>query len=405
NNHLSYDDFAILYRTNAQSRAMEEALRRMNIKYKIVGGLSFYQRKEIKDLIAYLRLTVNPNDEQALRRVINYPKRGIGETTESRIFVTADETNHSVWEVVQNASQLMGNRVGTAIENFSLMIREFAIMAEQNDAFEVAKHVAKRSGIVDDLYQDKTVEGLARYENIQELLNGIKEYVDDPEKEDKSLSAFLQDIALVTDADTKEDLDGEFVTLMTIHSAKGLEFKNVFIVGMEENLFPSQMMLNSRADLEEERRLFYVAITRAEKKLYLTYATSRYQWGNLRACEKSRFLDEIDPKYLNFKYGETGNVATNSVFERVLQRKSSISSLVQAPPRKQAATAYTAPADFKPSDTSNLAAGMKVEHPKFGFGTVTLVDTQGNSTKATINFDEVGDKTLLLSFAKLRIHS
>ncbi|HEY4651418.1 MAG TPA: UvrD-helicase domain-containing protein, partial [Pontibacter sp.] len=203
NNHLSYDDFAILYRTNAQSRAMEEALRRMNIKYKIVGGLSFYQRKEIKDLIAYLRLTVNPNDEQALRRVINYPKRGIGETTESRIFVTADETNHSVWEVVQNASQLMGNRVGTAIENFSLMIREFAIMAEQNDAFEVAKHVAKRSGIVDDLYQDKTVEGLARYENIQELLNGIKEYVDDPEKEDKSLSAFLQDIALVTDADTK----------------------------------------------------------------------------------------------------------------------------------------------------------------------------------------------------------
>ncbi|MBC5774978.1 UvrD-helicase domain-containing protein [Pontibacter sp. KCTC 32443] len=404
NNHLSYDDFAILYRTNAQSRAMEEALRRMNIKYKIVGGLSFYQRKEIKDLIAYLRLTVNPNDEQALRRVINYPKRGIGETTESKLFVTADEINHSVWEVVQNATEFLGNRVGTAIENFSLMIREFAIMAEQNDAFEVAKHVAKRSGIVDDLYQDKTVEGLARYENIQELLNGIKEYVDDPEKEDKSLSAFLQDIALITDADTKADDIGEHVTLMTIHSAKGLEFKNVFIVGMEENLFPSQMMLNSRADLEEERRLFYVAITRAEKKLYLTYATSRYQWGNLRACEKSRFLDEIDPKYLNFKYGDTGNVATNSVFERVLQRKSSVSSLVQQPARKQAATAYTAPADFKPSDTSNLAVGMKVEHPKFGFGVVTLVDTQGNSTKATINFDEVGEKTLLLSFAKLRIH-
>ena len=404
-NHLSYDDFAILYRTNAQSRAMEEALRRMNIKYKIVGGLSFYQRKEIKDLIAYLRLVVNPNDEQALRRVINYPKRGIGETTEQKLFVTADETNHSVWEVVQNASQFLGNRVGTAIENFSIMIRDFARIAENTDAFEVAKHVAKHSGIVDDLYQDKTVEGLARYENIQELLNGIKEYVDDPEKEDKSLSAFLQDIALITDADTKADLDGEFVTLMTIHSAKGLEFKNVFIVGMEENLFPSQMMLNSRADLEEERRLFYVAITRAEKKLYLTYATSRYQWGNLRACEKSRFLDEIDPKYLNFKYGEHNAVGSGNVFDRVLQRKSSISSLVQPPARKQAATAYTPPTDFKPSDTSNLAAGMKVEHPKFGFGVVARMDTQGNSTKAIINFDEVGEKTLLLSFAKLRIHN
>jgi DNA helicase II / ATP-dependent DNA helicase PcrA len=404
-NHLSYDDFAILYRTNAQSRAMEEALRRMNIRYKIVGGLSFYQRKEIKDLIAYLRLVVNPNDEQALRRVINYPKRGIGETTEQKIFVTANETNHSVWEVVQNAGQFLGNRVGNAIENFSIMIRDFARIADNTDAFEVAKHVAKHSGIVDDLYQDKTVEGLARYENIQELLNGIKEYVDDPEKEDKSLSAFLQDIALITDADTKADMDGEFVTLMTIHSAKGLEFKNVFIVGMEENLFPSQMMLNSRADLEEERRLFYVAITRAEKKLYLTYATSRYQWGNLRSCEKSRFLDEIDPKYLNFKYGEQNTASSGgNVFDRVLQRKSSISSLVQPPARKQAATVYTAPADFKPSDTSNLAAGMKVEHPKFGFGVVAKMDTQGNSTKATINFDEVGEKTLLLSFAKLRIH-
>lgn len=216
-NHLSYDDFAILYRTNAQSRAMEEALRRMNIKYKIIGGLSFYQRKEIKDLIAYLRLTVNPNDEQALRRVINYPKRGIGETTEQKIFVIANDTNHAVWEVVMNGSEFLGNRVGMAIENFSIMIRDFARISEHSDAYETAKHIAKHSGIVDDLYQDKTVEGLARYENIQELLNGIKEYVDNPEKEDKSLSAFLQDIALITDADTKADDDGEFVTLSLIH--------------------------------------------------------------------------------------------------------------------------------------------------------------------------------------------
>lgn len=332
--------------------------------------------------------------------MINYPKRGIGETTEQKLFVTANETNHSVWEVVQNAGQFLGNRVGTAIENFSIMIKDFARIAQNSDAFDVAKHIAKHSGIVDELHQDKTVEGLARYENIQELLNGIKEYVDDPEKDDKSLDAFLQDIALITDADTKADDDGEFVTLMTIHSAKGLEFKNVFIVGMEENLFPSQMMLNSRADLEEERRLFYVAITRAEKKLYLTYATSRYQWGNLRACEKSRFLDEIDPKFINFKYGES-NTGGN-VFDRVLQRKS---NLVTPAPRKQVASNYTAPADFKPDDTSTLAAGMKVEHPKFGFGVVTKMDTQGNSTKAIINFDEVGEKTLLLSFAKLRIHN
>ncbi|SFU37953.1 ATP-dependent helicase [Pontibacter akesuensis] len=399
-NHLSYDDFAILYRTNAQSRAMEEALRRMNIKYKIIGGLSFYQRKEIKDLIAYLRLTVNPNDEQAFRRVINYPKRGIGDTTVQKLFVTASDINHSVWEVVQNATEFLGNRAGTAIESFSVMIRDFARIAQNSDAFEVAKHIAKHSGIVDDLYQDKTVEGLARYENIQELLNGIKEYVDDPEKEDKSLDAFLQDIALITDADTKADDDGEFVTLMTIHSAKGLEFPNVFIVGMEENLFPSQMMLNSRADLEEERRLFYVAITRAEKKLYLTYATSRYQWGNLRSCEKSRFIEEIDPKFINFKYGDSNSAG--NVFDRVLQRKS---NLVAPAPRKQVASNYTAPADFKPSDTANLAAGMKVEHPKFGFGVVAKMDTQGNSTKAIINFDEVGEKTLLLSFAKLKIHS
>ena len=398
NNHLSYEDFAILYRTNAQSRAMEEALRKMNIKYRIIGGLSFYQRKEIKDLIAYLRLAINPNDEQALRRVINYPKRGIGDTTLAKIFVAAEETNHSVWEVVEHATQILGNRVGTAIENFASMIKLFANHSLQNDAFETAKYIAKQSGIVDELYADKSVEGLTRYENLQELLNGIKEFVDDPEREDKSLAAFLQDIALITDADTQKE-EGEMVTMMTIHSSKGLEFRNVFIVGMEENLFPSQMMLNSRADLEEERRLFYVAITRAEKKLTLSYATSRYQWGNLRACEKSRFIDEIDPKYLNFKFGDGGNP-----FDAVLQRKTPAANLV-APPVRRTVSNYTPPADFEPSDTSNLQAGMRVEHPKFGYGVVTKMDTQGNSIKAIIEFEEAGEKTLLLSFAKLRIHA
>ncbi|AMM51955.1 ATP-dependent DNA helicase [Rufibacter sp. DG15C] len=400
NQHLSYEDFAILYRTNAQSRAMEEALRKMNIKYRIVGGLSFYQRKEIKDLISYLRLSINHNDEQALRRIINYPKRGIGDTTVEKLIVTANDTNHSIWEVVSHASQLGMGRAGVAIDEFATKIKSFAIVAEQKDAFEAATYIAKHSGLVDDLYSDKTVEGLARYENIQELLNAIKEFVDDPEKEDKSLPAFLQDIALLTDADTKKEEEGEYVTMMTIHSAKGLEFRNVFIVGMEENLFPSQMMLSSRADLEEERRLFYVAITRAEKKLTLSYATSRYQWGNLRAAEKSRFIDEIDPSYLNFKFGDE-----RGPFEKVLQRKTPVSQLITPAKKPAAAPNYTPSPDFTPSDTSNLQAGMRVEHPKFGFGTVTKMDTQGNSTKAIIEFEGVGEKTLLLSFAKLKVHA
>ena len=275
------------------------------IKYQIqnCGGLRFYQRKEIKDLVAYLRLTVNQNDEQAIRRVINYPKRGIGDTTISKLITTADEANHSLWEVVANADQFLPARVSNPVVGFAEKIKSYIVVAEKEDAFEAAKFIAKNSGMLEELYADKSIEGLSRYENMQELLNGIKEYVDDPEREDKSLGAFLQDIALVTDSDLKDAAqEGEAVTLMTIHSAKGLEFRNVYIVGMEENLFPSQMMITSRADLEEERRLFYVAITRAEKKLTLSYATSRYQWGNLRSCEKSRFLDEIDPHYVDFKF-------------------------------------------------------------------------------------------------------
>ncbi|UYZ61084.1 ATP-dependent helicase [Hymenobacter latericus] len=400
NHHLSYEDFAILYRTNAQSRAMEEALRKLNIKYKIVGGLSFYQRKEIKDLVAYLRLTVNPNDEQALRRVINYPKRGIGDTTISKLINAADEANETLWDVVANAEKFLPARVSNPVVGFAEQIKSYAVVAAKDDAFEAAKFIAKNSGMIEDLYADKSIEGLSRYENIQELLNGIKEYVDDPEREDKSLASFLQDIALVTDTDLKDAKDdGESVTLMTIHSAKGLEFRNVYIVGMEENLFPSQMMITSRADLEEERRLFYVAITRAEKKLTLSYATSRYQWGNLRSCEKSRFIDEIDPSYVDFKYG-----TEESPFAPVLERRSNLVGAQKIKPAAAPVKPYVPSADFKPSDTSNLAAGNKVEHPKFGFGTVSKVETQAGQTKATIQFEGgVGEKTLLLSFAKLRI--
>ena len=400
NQHLSYDNFAILYRTNAQSRAMEEALRKLNIRYKIVGGLSFYQRKEIKDLVAYLRLTVNPNDEQALRRVINYPKRGIGDTTISKLINSAEEANHTIWEVVSNAEQFLPARVSNPVVGFAEKIKSYTVVAGKEDAFEAAKFIAKNSGMIEELYADKSIEGLSRYENIQELLNGIKEYTDDPEREDKSLGAFLQDIALVTDSDLKDAAqEGEAVTLMTIHSAKGLEFRNVYIVGMEENLFPSQMMITSRADLEEERRLFYVAITRAEKKLTLSYATSRYQWGNLRSCEKSRFLDEIDPQYLNVKFA-SGPAVGESPVQHVFERRS---NLIAAPVRKTVATKYVAPADFKPSDTSNLQAGQRVEHPKFGFGQVTTLEKQQGTVKAIIQFDEVGEKTLLLSFAKLRV--
>jgi DNA helicase-2/ATP-dependent DNA helicase PcrA len=405
NQHLSYDDFAILYRTNAQSRAMEESLRKLNIKYKIVGGLSFYQRKEIKDLVAYLRLTVNPNDEQALRRVINYPKRGIGDTTIAKLISAAEESNHTIWEVVANADQFLPARAANPIVDFAEKIKAYTAIAAKDDAFEAAKFIAKNSGMIEELYADKSIEGLSRYENIQELLNGVKAFVEDPEREEKTLGAFLQDIALVTDADTKDaQAEGEQVTMMTIHSAKGLEFRNVYIVGMEENLFPSQMMITSKADLEEERRLFYVAITRAEKKLTLSYATSRYQWGNLRSCEKSRFLDEIDPKFVDFKYsagpGPDRAGPGESPFGHVFERRS---NLIPPAPRKTAATKYVAPADFVPSDTSNLQTGQRVEHPKFGFGQVTKLETVQGTTKAIINFDEVGEKTLLLSFAKLRV--
>ncbi|GAB3824765.1 3'-5' exonuclease [Hymenobacter jeollabukensis] len=400
NHHLSYDHFAILYRTNAQSRAMEEALRKLNIKYKIVGGLSFYQRKEIKDLVAYLRLTVNPNDEQALRRIINYPKRGIGDTTISKLINAAEESNHTLWEVVTNADQFLPARVSNPVVDFGEKIKSYAVVAGKDDAFEAAKFIAKNSGMIEDLYADKSIEGLSRYENIQELLNGIKEYVDDPEREDKSLASFLQDIALVTDTDLKDAKDeGESVTLMTIHSAKGLEFRNVYIVGMEENLFPSQMMITSRSDLEEERRLFYVAITRAEKKLTLSYATSRYQWGNLRSCEKSRFIDEIDPTFVEFKYGQE-----ESPFAPVLERRSNLVGAQKIKPAAAPVKPYVPSPDFKPSDTTNLAVGNKVEHPKFGFGTVVKLEKQDGSVKATIQFEGgVGEKTLLLSFAKLRI--
>jgi DNA helicase II / ATP-dependent DNA helicase PcrA len=401
---LKFSDFVILYRTNSQSRAIEEALRRMNIKYKVVGGLSFYQRKEIKDVLAYLRYALNQQDEASFRRIINYPKRGIGDTTIDKIVVAANDHGISIWEVLQNVTPFVGNRAAAPIEDFVTKIKRFGIEIENKDAYEAASEIAKSSGLLKELYEDKTVEGLSRYENVQELLNAIKEYTDDPEKEDKSLGAFLQEVSLITGQDEDKDNDPDKVTLMTIHMAKGLEFKNVYIVGMEEDLFPSQMMLSSRSELEEERRLFYVAITRAQKKLFLSYALTRYRFGRLKNCEPSRFLDDISSRFMKVstRFGGVESMAPNPNFAKsfVSGMKKSISSQ-PAPPKP---VAYKPSADFAPSDTSGLKEGMKVEHPKFGFGSVLKIEAIGAERKAKINFTDFGEKTLLLSFAKLKIH-
>lgn len=398
---LKNENFAILYRTNAQSRSFEEALRKLGIKYRIVGGQSFYQRKEIKDLLGYLRFTVNQRDEEAFKRIINLPKRGIGDTTVAKMTVIAAENNIPIWEVVANIQNFVSGRGTTSIVDFATLIKSFKVMlSDGKDAYEVASHIAKTSGILRELYEDKTVEGLSRYENVQELLNGIKEFVDNEENEDKTLSAFLQSVSLLTNADEPdENEDHDRVTMMTIHSAKGLEFRNVFIVGLEEDLFPSQLMLESRLDLEEERRLFYVAITRAEKKLSFSYAESRYQWGRLKMCEPSRFLLEVDQKYLNVSNAlKRDSEPSPMAFVRNLTPRKS------AEPKPAPVTTPQTPAsDFVPSDTSALAEGDKVEHLKFGFGTVLKMEVNGTDRKATVKFDTVGEKTLLLSFAKLRI--
>lgn len=399
---LNNSDFAVLYRTNSQSRSIEEALRKMNITYKIVGGLSFYQRKEIKDLLAYLRFVVNHEDEEAFKRIINYPKRGIGDSTVEKMLVAAYEHDIPLWDVIQNAASFLGGRAANSVDDFCTMIKSFGIEVERKDAFESASSIAKQSGLLKDLYEDKTIEGLNRYENVQELLNAIKEYVDNPENPEKSLGAFLQEIALLTDNDRNKDTT-DSVTLMTIHSSKGLEFKQVFVVGMEEDLFPSQMMMQSREDLEEERRLFYVASTRAMDKLYLTYALTRYRFGRLMNCEPSRFLEEVDPMCIRVNKRMTSALAGALRNESSEGKSGFVGIKNQSQRPMTTAKIHTPSPDFKPSNTNNLREGAKVEHPKFGFGLVSKIETEGINRKATIQFDNFGEKTLLLSFAKLRI--
>ncbi|WP_443946424.1 ATP-dependent helicase [Pedobacter sp. AW1-32] len=414
----NYNDFAILYRTNAQSRAMEESLRKLNVPYKIYGGLSFYQRKEIKDLIAYFRLTFNPNDEEAVKRVINYPKRGIGDTSIDKIIVAADQHDKTMWDVISNASRYVDGRLANQLNDFAMMIQGFAAEAKKLDAYETALFISQHSGILKELYNDDSVEGRARYENIQELLNGIKEFAEREDIEERGLDVFMQDVALLTNDDKDGDKNKDTVSLMTIHSAKGLEFKNVYVVGLEENLFPSQLSVNSRTELEEERRLFYVAITRAEKKLTLTYATSRYRWGTLTNCEPSRFINEISAKYLELDVKPAKSGFLEGSFDderktwtsqpRDFFSKPKPASTSSAPPVRPKTTsilpkAHIPTPGFAPSQPQEFQNGMDVEHEKFGFGKIISLEGNLPDVKATVFFQGLGNKQLLLKFAKLMI--
>ena len=466
-------EFAILYRTNAQSRAMEESLRRQNIAYRIFGGLSFYQRKEIRDLLAYYRLVINNNDEESLKRIINYPARGIGDTTVDRIIVAANDHNISLWKVIEHINDFeIGLNAGakSKIDDFKIMIQSFSAELKTKNGFDLGQHIAVHSGILRDLYADKSPEGVSRHENIQELLNGLKEFSESeielndigaengsenqPENENQikninnediisekkeintgllfqddleepsnkkdpesttiinaTLDLFMQDIALMTDADKKNETeeDKNKVALMTIHAAKGLEFKYVYIVGLEENLFPSQMSLTERADLEEERRLFYVALTRAETRATLTYSTSRYRWGNLIHSERSRFIDELDEKFLELpaenhgrlfgdeEHSPKSKTFTSKTKETFIQRPVINKKLVKIN------TAAKNTSDFDTESLRNLQVGMQVKHERFGSGKVINMDGDFPNNKATVFFEGIGQKQLLVKFAKLTI--
>ncbi len=432
-NHYFNKDFAILYRTNAQSRSFEESLRKMGIAYRIYGGVSFYQRKEIKDILAYLRVIVNTNDEEALKRIINYPVRGIGKTTIEKLVIIANEQNIPMFNVVSRAGEF-GFKSGTleALQNFTTMIRYFQSMLTDKNAFDVATQVGKHTNLVKELFNDKTTEGLARYENVQELFNSIKEWTESPSNDDgelgdKTLGSYLQQITLLTDADDDKD-NNDVVKLMTIHAAKGLEFGCVFVGGVEETLFPNSMSINTREELEEERRLFYVAVTRAKQRLWLTYSNSRYRFGQLVQNEPSRFIDEMPEESIDKSYAGGGakNHAGSqwgSGFERMQRGFGNAAQQANQkygpPPSKKPTNskpeympiqplapkvvAHIPSADFTPSDTSGLEVGQKVEHQKFGFGIVKGMEGSAHNPVATIDFGQNGEKKIMLNYAKLRI--
>ena len=420
NEQRANSDFAILYRTNSQSRSIEEALRKKDIPYRIYGGLSFYHRKEIKDLLAYFRLAINPKDEEALKRIINYPKRGIGKTTLDKILLAASQHEKSVLEVVKNPLKFgvhLSPSVIGKLNSFSKLIDTYHDIIEKGDAYDIASKISSSSGVLKELYIDKSIEGVTRYDNIQELLSGIKEFaeqdtieegIDLPDgNEQRTLGVYMQDIALLTDTDKNKN-ENDVVSLMTIHASKGLEFPYVYIVGMEENLFPSQLSINSRTELEEERRLFYVALTRAEIKATLSFSTTRYRWGNLTYAEPSRFLQELDVQYID--QIEEKKSKSNSSFDFVkeakntgLNERSSTLNFKKTQNLKRVVNSSSTPSTFEGTDLSGLKKGDQVIHQRFGKGTVLELEGNSPNKKATVNFEEVGSKSLLLKFAKLQI--
>jgi DNA helicase II / ATP-dependent DNA helicase PcrA len=429
NNQLNNGAFAILYRTNAQSKAMEDALRKRDIPYRIYGGLSFYQRKEVKDALCYLRLVINPKDEEALVRVINYPARGIGNTTIEKLTIAANHYKRSIFEVMQNIERIdlkLNSGTKQKLLDFVTMIQSFQVINENQDAFYVVEHVAKKTGLIQELKKDATPEGMARIENIEQLLNGVKDFIEGQKEVDGArgaLSEFMEDVALATDLD-KDTSDEDRVALMTIHLAKGLEFPHVFVVGMEEDLFPSAMSMSTRSELEEERRLFYVALTRAEHQAYLTYSQSRYRWGKLTDSEPSRFIEEIDGQYLeymtppesNYRYKPTIDA---DIFGDVDKSKLRLAKPIgSTPPKSVTANQPKSEVSFRklkpvtgnnPSAgganlfDNNLVAGNIVMHERFGKGQVVNLEGVGADKKAEIKFEVGGIKKLLLRFAKLDI--
>lgn len=427
---LPNSDFAILYRTNAQSRAMEDALRKREIPYRIYGGLSFYQRKEIKDVLAYLRLVLNPADEEALKRVINYPARGIGQTTIDRLMVAANGYKKTIFEIIKNIDKVdikINGGTKNKLRDFATLIESFQVMNQTANAFDLAEYITKTTGLIKELNKDGTPEGVVKLENVEELLNGIKDFVEgqlELADASDSLAEFLEDVALATDMDADKG-DEDHVALMTIHLAKGLEFSHVYIVGLEEDLFPSAMSMNTRSELEEERRLFYVALTRAEKQAYLTYALSRYRWGKLVDSEPSRFIEEIDEQYVENLTPEEerrinpmlsedifGDAPPNKIrFKKAVQPKIQKKSSKKEPenfklsvPKKLKKVEKTAATtDNANLFDSELAVGNFVKHLRFGKGEVLKIEGKGGDVKAEIRFEVGGVKKLLLRFAKLKI--
>jgi DNA helicase-2/ATP-dependent DNA helicase PcrA len=411
-----YSDFAILYRTNAQSRIFEEALRKRNIPYRVYGGISFYQRKEIKDMLAYLRLAVNRNDDEALKRIINYPARGIGDVTLEKLEEFSVRSGQSLMQTIEETGiQDSGLHKGTLakLNAFHVMIHGFSRLISEVNAFEAAQHIAIAAGVRKDLYNGNTPEERSRYENLEELLNGIKDFTESAINENRpaSMADYLENVSLITDLDQDNPDDRNKVLIMTMHSAKGLEFNNVYIAGVEEELFPSRMSFESAEEMEEERRLFYVAITRARKRVFISYAQNRYRWGVPTSSKPSRFLRDIDPKYLDMPAEQPARPIQRSYDDEAdwqarnpSYKPTPVSRTNVLIPGKEVRQSKPANADFKSDNPDLIQPGMQVEHPAFGIGKIIHIDGITPNRKATVFFQDLGEeKQLLLKFAKLKI--